>query len=59
MKYAFVSVSVVAIWLATILMVYFLDYEGIFLPLLALAMTVVLFVIGFVRKKWVNIALPS
>jgi hypothetical protein len=51
MKYAFVTLSIVAVWVATITVVYFLDSKSVFLPLVALAMTVALFLIGFVRKK--------
>jgi hypothetical protein len=51
MKYAFVSLSVLAVWMAIILVIYFLKYEGVLLPLLAIFMTVALFIIGFVRKK--------
>lgn len=51
MRYAFVSISILAIWLAIILMVIFLDQKGITLPLVALGMTVVLFEIGFGVKK--------
>ena len=51
MKYAFVSISIAAIWLAVVLIVALLKLEGIMLPMLALVMTVVLFVIGFGDKK--------
>ena len=51
MRYAFVSLSIVAIWIAVILMVIFLNYEGIMLPLVALGMTIILFWIGFGGKK--------
>jgi hypothetical protein len=51
MKYAFVTISIIAIWIATIIVVYFLEYQGIFLPIIALIMTVILFIIGFAGKK--------
>ncbi|MFA5602933.1 MAG: hypothetical protein WDA21_04340 [Bacilli bacterium] len=51
MKYAFVSVSIIAIWIAVILMVIFLNQRSIMLPLVALTMTVILFTIGFGGKK--------
>lgn len=51
MKYAFVSLSIIAIWIAIILIVIFLDYNEITLPIVALLMTLVLFFIGFRSKK--------
>ncbi|MDR1032941.1 MAG: hypothetical protein LBL84_02935 [Candidatus Nomurabacteria bacterium] len=51
MKYAFVTLSIVAVWLAVILVVLALDTKGVFLPLTALIMTVALFMIGFVRRR--------
>jgi hypothetical protein len=51
MKYAFVTISILAIWIATIMVVYFLGTNTIFLPLTALAMSVILFIIGFGGKK--------
>jgi hypothetical protein len=51
MKYAFVTISIIAIWIAVILMVIFLKQKDIMLPLVALIMTVILFAIGFGGKK--------
>lgn len=51
MKYAFVSISILAIWIAVILIVSVLQYDGIMLPFVALIMTVLLFEIGFGGKK--------
>lgn len=51
MRYVFVSLSIIAIWVAVVLMVIFLNYEGIVLPITALIMTVILFLIGFGGKK--------
>jgi hypothetical protein len=51
MKYAFVTLSILAVWVATVLIVWALNMKGVFLPLTALVMTVALFVIGFVKKK--------
>lgn len=51
MKYAFVSISIIVIWFAIILIVYSLEQSGIFLPLTALVMTMVLFYIGFGGKN--------
>lgn len=51
MKYAFVSLSILVIWIAICLIVIFLDYNSIFLPITALVMTIFLFVIGFGCKK--------
>ena len=50
MKYAFVAVSVCAVWVALIIMGIALGVESIFLPLVGLAMTLILFLIGFARK---------
>jgi len=50
MKYAFVTLSIISIWIATIIIVIFLDYDKIILPLIALFMTSVLFEIGFGDK---------
>jgi hypothetical protein len=51
MRYAFVTLSIIAIWIAIIMIVIFLDQQGIMLPLIALIMTVILFEIGFGGKK--------
>ena len=51
MKYAFVSLSIIAIWIAFVLMIIFLEYEGIILPMIALIMTVILFILGFGDKS--------
>lgn len=51
MKYAFVSTSIIVIWIAIISIVYSLEQSGIFLPLTALFMTIALFYIGFGGKK--------
>lgn len=51
MKYAFVSLSILAIWVAIILIVLALEQESILLPLTALGMTVLLFYMGFGDKK--------
>ena len=51
MKYAFVTLAIVSVWLAVIMIAAFLGVDGNFLPLVALGMSVVLFLIGFVRKK--------
>lgn len=50
MKYAFVVLTVLAVWLGVILIALHSSEVGIFLPLFALVMTVALFLIGF-RKK--------
>ena len=51
MKYAFVTFAIVAIWVATIMIIGFMEIGGVFLPLVALGMSVILFLIGFLRKK--------
>ena len=51
MRYAFVSISIIAIWIALILIVIGLEQDGVLLPLVALAMTLVLFHIGFGGKR--------
>lgn len=51
MKYLFVSLSIIVIWIAIILIVYSLESTELFLPLIALFMTVILFYIGFGGKK--------
>lgn len=51
MRYAFVSLSVLAIWIAIVLLVVFLKLETLMLPLVALIMTIILFEIGFGGKK--------
>lgn len=50
MKYAFVSISIIAMWFAIILMVIFMNYNGVMLPLVALFMTIIMFEIGFGGK---------
>lgn len=51
MKYAFVTLSILAIWVAIIVIILSLNYEGIILPLLGLVMSLFLFEIGFGGKK--------
>lgn len=51
MKYAFVTISILAIWLSIVGIVLVLDYKGILLPIVGLVMTIVLFEIGFGGKK--------
>lgn len=50
MKYAFVVLAILAVWLGAILLAVFNTEIGILLPVFMIVMTVVLFVIGF-RKK--------
>ena len=50
MKYAFVVLAVLAIWLGVILLAVFNPGAGIFLPIFAIALTVILFLIGFGKK---------
>lgn len=50
MKYLFVSLAILAVWLGVIIMVGVLRNYNIMLPILALGITLVLFLIGFRRK---------
>ena len=50
MKYAFVTISILAIWLSIILIVVSLKLTGILLPMVALFITVLFFWIGFGGK---------
>lgn len=51
MKYAFVTIGILAIWISIISIVIFLDYNEILLPLIGLFMTVIMFFIGFGGNK--------
>ncbi len=51
MRYAFVTISIVAIWLSITMLIYLLNYTGYILPLLALALTIIIFEIGIGGKK--------
>jgi len=46
MKYVFVSLSIVVMWAATTVITYFLQANSLLLPVTALCLTVVLFLIG-------------
>ena len=50
MKYAFVTVAILAIWFGTILLAMAYPEIGLVLPLVAIGLTLVLFVIGFSKK---------
>jgi hypothetical protein len=51
MKYAFVSITILFIWIATIMIVYFLKTDSVMFPILALIMSISLFMMGFKNKK--------
>ena len=51
MRYAFVFVSIVAIWLALILLALNTKVNGLFLASIVLVLTVTLFLIGFKRGR--------
>lgn len=51
MKYIFVAISIISIWVAITLLVVNLEYTGLLLPMVALALTIILFLIGFSEKK--------
>ena len=51
MKYAFVVLAILAVWLGMILLAFCNPEVGIFLPIFAIILTVVLFLIGFGKKR--------
>lgn len=51
MKYAFVVLAILAIWIGMILLALCNPEIGIFLPIFAIIMTAVLFMIGFGKKR--------
>lgn len=51
MKYAFVVVAIFAVWLGVVLLALINSKVGIFLPIFAMVLSVVLFLIGFGKKK--------
>lgn len=51
MKYAFVTISIAAIWLSIVLIVASLNYQSILLPMVGLALTLALFILGFGGKN--------
>lgn len=51
MKYLSVTISILAIWITIVLLTIYLNYDGILLPLTALGMTIILFIIGFRSKQ--------
>lgn len=53
MRYAFVTLSIVAIWVSITILTYMLNYNGLVLPILALSLTIIIFEIGIGGKRWV------
>lgn len=51
MKYMFVVIAIFAVWAGVILLAVVSPSTGIFLPIFAMAMTIILFLIGFGKKK--------
>lgn len=51
MRYAFVALSIVAIWVSITILSFILNYSGIVLPILALVLTVIIFEIGIGGKR--------
>lgn len=51
MRYAFVSLSIIAIWISILVLVIVTDYTDILLPVIALLLTVIIFEIGIASKK--------
>lgn len=50
MRYAFVALTIVAIWTSITILSFVLDYSGIMLPILALVLTIIIFEIGIGGK---------
>lgn len=51
MRYAFVTLSIVAIWVSITILTYMLNYNGLVLPILALSLTIIIFEIGIGGKR--------
>ncbi|MDE6142186.1 MAG: hypothetical protein K2G03_06240 [Bacilli bacterium] len=51
MRYAFVSLSIIAIWISMLVLIIVTDYSSIVLPVIALVLTVIIFEIGVCSKK--------
>lgn len=51
MRYAFVTLSIVAIWASITILTYMLNYNGLVLPILALVLTIIIFEIGIGGKR--------
>lgn len=52
MRYAFVSLSIIAIWISMLVLIIATNYSGIVLPMIALILTIIIFEIGVCSKKW-------
>ena len=50
MKYAFVTVAILAVWVGVNLLALRTATTGIFLPIFAIVLTLILFMIGFGKK---------
>jgi hypothetical protein len=50
MKYAFVFLSIVAVWFAAVMLAYVSELNGMFLAITALVMTMALYYIGFKKR---------
>lgn len=51
MRYAFVTLSIVAIWVSITILTYMLNYNSLVLPILALVLTIIIFEIGIGGKR--------
>lgn len=51
MRYAFVSLSIIAIWISMLVLIIATNYSGIVLPMIALILTIIIFEIGVCSKK--------
>ncbi len=51
MRYAFVSMSIIAIWISILILIATTHYHGVVLPIIALILTIIIFEIGIASKK--------
>ncbi len=51
MKYLFVTLSILALWIAIIAITIYMNYQELFLPIASLVTTIILFEIGFGERK--------
>lgn len=51
MRYAFVSLSIIAIWISILVLIAKTNYNGIVLPITAIVLTIIIFEIGIASKR--------
>lgn len=51
MRYLFVSISIIAIWVSILVLIIATNYEGIILPIIALILTIIIYEMGIASKK--------